>query len=185
MTIFGKILLGLILVTGAVLIIKGGPKDDGLTEERVAENEAVTTEEQAPIVESQFKGSTAELIARGGDYKCTFDQVVENSRSTGTVYISNGKMRGDFKSDVSAAGTNMSVESHMISDGEYMYTWSSMMPTGMKLKIDQTITTSSETFGQQGSFDANMQLSYDCDPWSPDSSQFTLPSAITFTEIKI
>ena len=183
MTIFGKILLGLILVTGAVLIIKRGPKDDGLATEDTMETEEVSGEEQTPTDQDNFEGSTAQLMARGGDHKCTFDQTVENSHSTGTVYISNGKMRGDFKSDVSAAGTNMSVESHMISDGEFMYTWSSMMPTGFKMKIDQASSPSDEA--GQGTFDANMKLSYDCAPWSPGSSQFTLPSSITFTEIKI
>lgn len=181
MTLFGKVLLGLILVTGAVLIVKGEPKDE------VAVEEAQTTEAENPsqVENNKFEGSTAELIARGGDHVCTFDQTVENSRSTGTVYISNGKMRGDFKSDVSAGGTNMSVESHMISDGEFMYTWSSMMPTGFKMAIIDSATADGTTPTSQEMFDANMKLSYDCDPWSADASKFTLPSTVTFTEIKI
>lgn len=185
MTIFGKILLGLILVTGAVLIIKGGPNDDGLAKDETTDTEALAGEEQAQASQGVFEGSTAELIARGGDHVCTFDQTVENSRSTGTVYISNGKMRGDFKSDVSASGTNMSVESHMISDGEFMYTWSSMMPTGFKMAVVQNTTADGTTPTSQQMFDANMKLSYDCDPWAVDASKFTLPSAVTFTEIKI
>lgn len=181
MTLFGKVLLGLILVTGAVLIIKGEPKDEVVVED----TQTTEAETPAPAENKKFEGSTAELIARGGDHVCTFDQTVENSRSTGTVYISNGKMRGDFKSDVSASGTNMSVESHMISDGEFMYTWSSMMPTGFKMAVVQNTTADGTTPTSQQMFDANMKLSYDCDPWTTDVSKFTLPSAVTFTEIKI
>ena len=177
MTIFGKILLGLILVTGAVLIIKGGPKDEVVVEDTI-DAQAVVAEE-TPADDGAFKGSAKALMARGGDHKCTFTQVVENSTSTGTVYISGMKMRGDFKSDVSAAGTNISVESHMISDGEFTWVWSSMMPTGMKMKIDAEAGATAD----QG-FDANQELEYSCVKWNRDASQFDLPSAVTFTEIK-
>lgn len=184
MTIFGKILLGLILATAAGLIIKGAVQKDDVV--LAPEEEAVTeTETPAPADSSKFEGSTAELIARGGDHVCTFDQTVENNRSTGTVYISNGKMRGDFKSSVVTGATPIDVESHMISDGEFMYTWSSMMPTGFKMAVVQNTTADGTTPTSQQMFDANMKLSYDCDPWTVDASKFTLPSAVTFTEIKI
>lgn len=182
MTLFGKILIGLLLATAAVLIVKDSGKDEVVVVEETGEQTPAAPTE-IPADARRFEGSTAELIARGGDHMCTFDQTVENSHSTGTVYVSGGKMRGDFKSDVNAVGTNMSVESHMISDGEFMWSWSNMMPSGFKMKIDQTATPSNGA--GQGAFDANMKLAYDCDPWTPDASKFTLPSAITFTEIKI
>lgn len=183
MTIFGKILLGLILVTAAVLIIKGAGKNDPVAMPNAEEDaspdsgDAVTNEEEL----GTFKGSSAELMARGGNHKCTFAQEVENSKTLGTVYVSNAKMRGDFKTDVNASGAVMSVESHMISDGEFIWTWSGIMPTGMKMKIDQSVAIEGSP---QQSFDTNQELEYLCVDWTPDESQFTLPSAVTFTEIK-
>ncbi len=181
MTIFGKVLLGLILATAAVLIIKGAGK--GNDEIVLApEGEEVVADTPAPAEQEvgTFQGSAKDLMARGGDHKCTFTQEVENSKSTGTIYISGTKMRGDFNSNVLAGGTTMDLESHMISDGATMWTWSNMMPTGFKMAVDQ----SAQAGGQQQGFDANVDLEYTCINWAPDQSQFVVPSAITFTEFK-
>ncbi len=182
MTIFGKVLLGLILATAAVLIIKGAGKPD----EEVAVVPAEETPTPAPATPTSdeevvaFNGSAKELMARGGDHKCTFTQEVENSKSTGTVYVSGKKLRGDFSSDVSAGGASMTVDSHMISDGEFMWTWSSAMPTGFKMKVDQEATASANNQG----FDSDQKLEYTCIKWTPEESQFVLPSAVVFTELK-
>ena len=156
MTIFGKVLLGLILATAAVLLIKGVKNSP---DEEVLENPEVVTETSdetpapTPTDTEEFKGSMKTLIARGGNYKCMFKQDTDAGTSTGTVYISDKEMRGDFTSIVAA--NNMTVESHMISDGEFMYTWSPMMPTGMKIAIDASATESAS----QG-FDTNAELEY-------------------------
>lgn len=183
MTLFGKVLLGLILATAAVLVIKGAAdKDDVVV---VPEEGPVETTDVAPPAQDEqvgtFEGSTKELMARGGNYKCTFTQDVENSKSTGTVYISGTKLRGDFMSVVTAEGSTLNIESHTISDGAFMWTWSSMMPTGFKMKVDQT---ASENINKQG-FDANQKLEYTCINWTPDEGQFVLPTTTVFTEISI
>ena len=183
MTLFGKVLLGLILATAGFLIIKGagGTGDEALL---VPQEESITSESSEPVTQSGvFTGSTKDLMARGGNYKCTFAQEVENSKSTGTVYISGQKLRGDFKSDVTAAGASMSVESYMISDGTSMWTWSSMLPTGFKMEVVKDTTADGTTPMSQQMFDANMNLSYDCAPWTVDESKFVLPSTVTFTTI--
>lgn len=178
MTIFGKVLIGLMLATAAVLLIKGdGTTDDVIVTESPAEETVETT----PTDDTVFNGSMKDLIARGGDYECTFSQTNDMSDSTGTVFISGAKLRGDFKTTVKAV-SNMNVESHMISDGAFMYTWSSMMPTGMKIAIAEGSTA--ETSPATQSFDYNQKLDYDCKPWTSDVAKFTLPTDITFTEIK-
>lgn len=180
MTIFGKILLGLILATAAVLLIKGanGTPNEEVAEEPTAEEVSEATPTTEDSASAEFRGSLATLIARGGNYKCAFKQDTEVGSSVGTVYISGNEMRGDFSSLVTAA--NMTVESHMISDGEYMYTWSDVMPTGMKVKIDATATAPSSSQG----FDANQELDYKCDLWTRDGTVFKLPEGTTFTEIQ-
>lgn len=183
MTLFGKVLLGLILATAAVLVIKGA-MDKGdvvvVPEESPVENTDPATAPQDEQV-AIFEGSTKELMARGGNHKCTFTQDVENSKSTGTVYISGVKLRGDFLSAVTAGGSTLNVESHMISDGAFMWTWSSMMPTGFKTKVDQTASADTSKQG----FDANQKLEYTCMNWTPDEGQFVLPTTVTFAEISI
>ncbi len=180
MTIFGKILLGLILATAAVLLIKGASNSP---EEEMGETTEVSegAVETAPAVEetdmAEFKGSMKALIARGGNYKCTFKQDTEVGTSTGTVYISGNEMRGDFSSVVAVANTT--IESHMISDGEFMYTWSPLMPGGMKMKIDSTATAEGSSQG----FDTNQELDYECDLWTRDGTVFNLPEGTTFTEV--
>lgn len=182
MTLFGKVLLGLILASAVFLIVRGASK--GGDEAPLEENANVNPAETAPAEEEVgvFTGSAKELMARGGNHKCTFTQEVANSKSTGTTYISGQKMRGDFVSEVNAGESTMNIESHMISDGEFMYSWSSMMPTGFKMKIaDTTATATATTTPSQQSFDSNQKLEYTCVAWTVDEAQFALPANITFT----
>jgi hypothetical protein len=180
MTLFGKVLIGLMLATAAVLIIKGGKgKDDIIVEEVPSENASSTP--VAPDNDT-FNGSITDLAKRGGDYECTFVQTNDMSDSTGTVFISGKKMRGDFKTTVKAV-SGMNVESHMISDGEFMYNWSSMLPTGFKIAITESTNATSTPSGSQN-FDYNQKLDYKCKAWMADSTKFELPASIKFTEIK-
>jgi hypothetical protein len=177
MTTFGKVLLGLMLVTAAVLVVRGHkgsvPLENPISTETASTTPSATTE-------SSFSGSMNDLIARGGDYKCTFDHITDVSHSVGTVVISGKKLRGDFESEVKAAA-GMKVGSHMISDGEFMYTWSDMSAVGMKIAIAQT---SPATQSSSASFDYNQKLDYSCTSTTPDTTLFNLPANITFNELK-
>ncbi len=179
MTLFGKVLIGLMLATAAVLVIKGSNKSGAVITADTAGQESGSTTPVA-INDSKFSGSMAELASRGGNHKCTFDQTTEVSHSTGTVLISGAKLRGDFVSEVKAV-TGMKVESHMISDGQFIYTWSSMMPQGMKFAVSANVVGSSTT---SGTVAFGQTLDYDCQSWIVDESVFTLPDGITFTEVK-
>lgn len=121
------------------------------------------------------KGSFASLATRGGSWKCTVDTSTAQSVSSGVTYVSGGKVRADFTTSVQGYGA---VESHMIADGEDVYTWSSMMPQGIKSKMTMQGTGGAETSGQ--GMNANMEYSYDCQPWSADSAMFAVPADITF-----
>lgn len=186
MTIFGKVLLALILITGAILLVKNGIKgtDDVSTDTESATGGEVTTTEgsaaDASAEESasaEFNGSMKELVARGGDYMCTFTQTTDVADSSGTVYISGERLRGDFKSHEKVSDTD--VESHMIRDGGFAYVWSSAMPTGFKMVVDDSASTDSNSTG----FDYNQQLDYSCNSWTVDESQFSLPAGVEFTTL--
>lgn len=183
MTTFGKILLGLMLATAAVLVVRGHKAPSSEIVSVPAETTSTTTP-SAGAVDGSFSGSMNDLIARGGDYKCTFDQLTEVSHSTGTVVISGKNVRGDFITEVKAA-TGMKVGSHMISDGEFIYTWSDMISMGMKFKVAAAATgTSTPSSASNQNFNYNQKLDYQCAPTTRDASLFVVPATITFSEPK-
>src|SRR5690606_31734166 len=85
--------------------------------------------------ESDFEENTnlSELTKRGGDYMCNVSHQTQVGTSNGTVYITGPKIRGDFTSSVEVPGlVSMDVTSHMISDGEFIHTWTSLSNEGYK-----------------------------------------------------
>lgn len=124
-----------------------------------------------------FTGTMAELAARGGSYKCTFDALTAASQSSGTVYVSAGKVRGDFTTGASGA----TVESHMLQLNDYIYMWSAMAPSGVKVKVGPVDSTPA---GQNAQYTAaNASYDYDCQGWQADSSLFQFPPNVTFTAV--
>ena len=127
------------------------------------------------------QGSIKDLIARGSS-KCTVTNSVENSESNGTVYVGNGKMRGDFTSVTKNPA--MTVESHMISDGAFIYTWSDAMPQGVKVAVSAANTTGQPNASEGNQAEMyNAVVDYDCDSWSVDESKFEIPTDITFMDV--
>ena len=180
MTTFGKILIGLMLATAAVLIIKGGTKSSEPVMVEEVQDDGTTPTPSDTATDGKFNGSVNELIARGGDYECTFSHSTDAAYSTGTVFVSGKKMRGDFNSTTKLAA-NIKMESHMISDGEFLYNWSSAMPTGFKMAIAESSNATS-TAGSQA-LDYNQKLDYDCKAWTADASKFVIPAEIKFTTL--
>ncbi|MBY0110688.1 hypothetical protein K2Y00_01650 [Patescibacteria group bacterium] len=170
-----KTLIGILV---AVVVVGGGvwyfsshnaavaPTEEGATG---------TTEEKA-----EGSATLADLMMRTGSFRCDVEMKAEAtngaSESAGTVYISEGKMRGDFATKVSG----MTINSYMISREGYVYTWSDMMPQGMKMKVATDGSTETTT---QGAMDASAAVDYHCAPWSVDGSKFIVPSTVTFTEL--
>jgi hypothetical protein len=119
------------------------------------------------------------LVARGGDWKCTWSSEQDGIELDGTVFVSRGK----FKSDVEMSGAGINATAHALGDGQFVYSWSSLAPTGIKFPAREG-TTAIEAGGTSAQ---NAQLtgeySYDCDPWRADSGTFALPSGITFQDV--
>jgi len=135
-------------------------------------NEApIGTEAEA----GKFNGSFSELATRGGSWKCTVDTSTAESISSGVTYVSGGSMRADFTTSVQGFGN---VESHVLVSGQDVYTWSSMMPQGIKTTLSAQATGGTATSGQ--GMDANTDYSYDCQPWTADTALFVVPTNITF-----
>lgn len=126
--------------------------------------------------ENASVGSTfADLVARGQAVTCTFshDDGAGN-RSSGTVYMTGGatQIRGDFtvESPVASSAT-------FIRTGGYNYIWGPAMPQGVKTKVENETELME---GQEGGIDEDTEFS--CQAWTVDSSKFSLPSGIQFTD---
>src|SRR5262249_52707139 len=70
---------------------------------------------------------------------------------------------------------------HMVSDGQYVYVWTSVAPMGFKAKITAGSDASGAASGGQQDF-YGQNYDYDCKPWIADESKFLIQSNVTFSE---
>jgi len=119
--------------------------------------------------------SIAELLALGTPQTCTFSQNTDSSQSEGTVYFSNGHMRGDFQS----IANGQPMISHMLTDGTTAYVWGDGLPSGFKMMMG----TQQEGGQTSNGVDINQKQEYNCTPSTPDAALFTLPSSVQFTDV--
>lgn len=184
--IIPSVVVVLILLIGGYFFMSSGNKNDPMTpdskEAMSKDGDEMVNQEMAKEVE--VKGSILDLVKKGIPLSCNFEYVGEDNQTRGVTYVNGDKVRGDFFTSTSE-GT---MEGHMISDGEYVYTWSSEMPQGVKMKIDEfekdTDLESNEIATQDGQAEAlKGDYDYKCLPWSPDSNVFEVPTDIQFTNI--
>lgn len=130
--------------------------------------------------EAETTDNLKDLISKGVAQSCTFD----SGSSNGSVYISGGKVRGDF--DVVAGG--QTVKSHMLVMDSTSYIWTDGQKTGFKMTFDPNADTTNKkdtsAYTKQG-FDPNADNNYKCSTWVTDNTKFTLPSDVTFSSFDI
>ncbi len=131
----------------------------------------------ANINASKAKGTLRSLLALGEDSMCTFSSSNQGVSSTGTTYVSaTGEMRGDFTSTYQGKAT----ESHIIVKDETSFVWSGSQ--GAKMDIS-TIDASGSGNAQANQSNLDMQVDYDCSPWTKDATKFTLPTGVNFVDV--
>lgn len=123
------------------------------------------------------QGSFADVLARGGNYECTFTSTDPDSESSGVIYVSDKRIRGDFKSMVEKSGL---VASSMIVDGKAVYTWSDATPLGIKIPIVSSEDGSNQVTDSFNSENKNASVDYECKSWKVDETMFVPPSGIQF-----
>ncbi len=117
------------------------------------------------------------LMAMSGSHQCTFLTATAQTSSSGTVYIANGQLRGDFSSFVAGQTT----KSHMIVKDATSYVWTDASTEGFKLAFEAVATQSDAT--PQATVDPNAQVEYACSTWTPDEGLFVLPTTVTFRDM--
>ena len=115
------------------------------------------------------------LLARSGSYRCIVSQAVAENETTGTVYVANGQVRGDFTSMTNGE----TAATHLIITNNTVYTWLDNVPIGFKGPIDQSADTA---LGESSaSVDlVNQALGYDCQAETVPAEQFALPTNVQF-----
>jgi len=139
-----------------------------------------STTPQQVIVQEQPKASPTGVTGTlkslfGKNQSCTINY--PNNGGSGTVYVSGKKFRGNFTTKIAG---EKEVTSQVVSDGVYTYVWSSESPTGIKMKID---VTSPSAGAQTGNFNLDQEVGLNCLPWIVDTSKFTIPANIQFTDL--
>lgn len=139
-----------------------------------------TVQESGDNSESSF----ADFVAQGeGSYECQVSQYIDagmQQSADGIVFIHNGMIRGDYA--VEAAGVSLSTS--LVVKDDFVYTWTSMAPFGVKAPVDHSASSDAETpMSGTYAWDADMIGSYDCVDWTPNLSKFEIPTNITFQEM--
>lgn len=195
MTILGKSIIAILLV-GAVgagaYYATNFMKDDATlaSEEQSLKETVQPTDEKEMKADTEVSGkiltekemSFTDLVKKGGSYECTVKQVVMGVTTEGKVYIKGGDISAKFSTSVQ--GKN--IETSMVAKDGYSYTWSSMMPGGMKAKINvgNTETNPQTPAAATYAFDGKDIGSYSCVATAVPLSAFDIPSTVTFTEVK-
>ena len=183
------IVLGVLLVAGggAAVAMKKNNVSTATTTASVAVTASASAEAAPPKAEGGSM-SLKDLIASAVSKKCTVTTSNDKSDSSGTVYISNGKMRTDFTS-VAKIGTlaGKVMLSHMIVDTDMSYMWGeSAMKFGIKIARKDVLDVApaeGKTPANQAAIDLNEKSEYNCDSWIPDAALFTPPTDITFNDM--
>ncbi len=121
--------------------------------------------------------SLKELQALASPQKCIFKDESSPEQAQGMVYISKGRMRGDF----GIVSQGKTVKSHMITDGKYSYTWMDDSPTGFKMAVDAPKAGAEAKPGYAG-VDSDKQINYNCQAWSEDATMFAVPANVKFED---
>jgi hypothetical protein len=148
-----------------------------------------TAKNNERITEGAFAPTNTNNLSGTGDFRallnmqdsvtCTVAYEVEGQGTfSGTVYVNEGKMRGDFSYNTQGEEMHMSV----INDGSTGYTWGTtpMGELAMRYSIAQPDEQAEES---QQAFDYDQRVTYSCAPWGADAAAFVPPSDINFMDV--
>ncbi len=176
--------VGIVIVGG---IVWYGVGHKGVSQNSNAGTNTASTQSTTSTDNAGPKTSLAKLILAGGNQKCTFVQDITAGQtpthSEGTVYLSSGRVRGDFKTAVTdGAAKGQTLEAHMIQDAGFVYTWATTPAStqGIKSPVPDLAKLSPTDKANSGYV---QELNYNCSAWTVDASVFTLPTTVTFKTI--
>lgn len=135
----------------------------------------------APSKTGSSTGNTLKsVLTQKGSYQCDYDQVQSTGQSHNVVYLSDGKMRAEFRT----ASGNTTTANLSVYDGRYLYSWREGMSTGTRTTVTKLSDlpsaipqdlTSGKIYGT--SYDS---VGWKCHAWIPDAKILAAPNYVTF-----
>lgn len=141
-----------------------------------AGNKTVGTSEKNQVKTTPRLASFRELKNSTTPQECSYDEKSVAQGSTGVLYISNNKMRGDFQS----TSNGKIIKSHIIFDNQYNYVWMDNSLNGIKMLSNSQNTDGSKN---PSGIDEDTKIDYTCQDWSEDAGVFKLPENVKFQDI--
>jgi len=163
-----------LVLLGLGLVMMSSPKKSA--ENKGADNTNVAATAPTASVTTQNK-SLKELMTLGIAQKCTIANKVNGGSNTISIYLDNGKIRGDIVS----VTPEKTINSHMIVQGSTTYMWMEDQKTGFKMTFDPEKAAANPP-PQNNGVNPDERLAYNCSPWSADASVFNLPTGVEFSD---
>ncbi|MBP9669515.1 MAG: hypothetical protein KBE09_04475 [Candidatus Pacebacteria bacterium] len=121
-----------------------------------------------------------DVISGMGNTTCSYERVSGNVRSSDTLYISNGKIRGEFRTTTSGVSKN----TISYYDGSALYTWTEGTALGTKSSVRSAadiamLIPANLTQGVVLGTALN-NVSWDCHTWKVDATLLGTPKGVTF-----
>jgi hypothetical protein len=116
--------------------------------------------------------SLRSLLSANSSQKCSFS----NAQSSGTIYVGDGRMRGDFTSKAGDA----TAQSHMIIANNIAYVWIDGTNQGYRMAFEDLKAGGSNT---SGGIDADAKVATDCTSWQANEASFELPASVSFNAL--
>jgi len=144
---------------------------------------AVQSSTNTPVAPTPIKNGTPSfksLLTQKGNYQCDYEQTSTTGKSHNVIYLSDGKLRAEFRSTMAAnQGANLSVY-----DGHYLYTWREGTSVGTKTAITalgQLPTAIPKDLTSGAIYGDNYDsVGWQCHTWLVDKTLLTPPSYVTF-----
>ena len=168
------LVLILIIAAGAFFVQK---------KSKVSQEKVVDAVESESMIGVEQSGTFGSLLGLNKNLSCEASYVSDAGETSGTVYVSASSMRGDFKAPIE---DGKQIESHMISDGVYMYSWTSGGGQGVKMKLDAAKVSPSPAASpieEAKGPGLDQEVKYKCSPWNVDESKFVPPGDIQFMDL--
>lgn len=144
-------------------------------------NPDAIVETKTPTATVKPTALVTNLFPQKGSYECKYEQATQTGRSSNTLYISNGKVRDEFRSMDSQGNGTLSM---FVYDGTYLYSWvegksigTITQPKSLK-DIPVVVPTDIHEGKVLGSGINN--VSWDCHAWSTVSSMLVRPTYVKF-----
>jgi hypothetical protein len=193
-----KIISGLMIIFGLIFLVGCGKQEQETVQQQgieQANQQATGTGELNRTENENFQGgalsaSLKELMNMGQSMKCDWTINDGDETGSGTVYIDGEK----FREDLITTSEEGEESVYVISDGDWIYQWSSSSKEGTKMQlseiekineenesIENTTSNNAETEEMMEEF--NEKFDYQCEKWEAETSLFDPPADIQFSDM--